>query len=165
MSHESAAQHAKGLHSAAISLHKESEALLGAVPSGESADKETLDGVVQLIGHSVAEVVLHAFSIEVMLKAIHGKEGIDPSRTHHLGDLFSKLPAASQSSAEKRYIDAWNKQKGVPPTDTLATLLNISANAFEQWRYSYEGNNSSLNAYVGGMQIAFEALYEQYVAP
>ena len=168
VNYASAARTANGFHSAAILLHKSSEWLLSAVPKGQSQDKQTIESVVQLLGHTSASVVLHAFSIEVLLKALHGKSSQSPPPIHPLGKLFSGLSTATQTAVERLYanrLKAHESHTGVGLTGTLSALLNESANAFEKWRYNYERNNTTLSACVGELQLAFESLYEQYITP
>jgi len=78
VNHATVAQTANRFHSVAILLHKNSEWLLSTVPKGQSQDKQTIESIVQLLGHTSASVVLHAFSIEVLLKAFHGKDSQSP---------------------------------------------------------------------------------------
>ena len=122
VNHASAARTANGFHSAAILLHKSSEWLLCAVPKRQSQDKQTLESVVQLLGQTSASVVLHVFSIEVLLKAIHGKSSQSPPHTHHLGKLFLGLSTAIQTAAERLYanrLKAHESQTGVGLTLSL----------------------------------------------
>ena len=164
--HATAARTAKGFHSAAILLHKNSEWLLSTVPKGQSQDKKTIESVVQLLGHTSASVVLYIFSIEVLLKALHGKNSQNPPNIHYLDQLFSELSLATQTATEQLYanrLKAHESHTGVVLTGTLSDLLKEYTNAFVKWRYNYESNNTTLSARVGELQMAFEALHEQYI--
>lgn len=159
VNYQSAAQTAEGFHDAAILLHYNSELLLSAIPKGQNIDMHTF---AKLFGFSSASVVLHSFSLELILKALQGENGQLVPKTHHLGELFSDLPVAVKIAAEQLYVDAVSKQKEEKGLDTLVTLLNDCANAFEEWRYTYEGTKTTLSGRIGDMQIAFDVLYEIY---
>lgn len=73
--HGPAARQARGLHNAARTLHQASQVALASIPQGAHSDQATFDRVNELVGHTTGAVILQAFSIEVMLKAMLLKAG------------------------------------------------------------------------------------------
>jgi hypothetical protein len=93
--------------------------------------------------------VLHALATEVMLKAIAGKVGQCPKKTHNHRVLFAALPDAIQAACRARYQTFLDLLPAAPQTDQaslitdLAELLARSANVFVEWRYLYESHPGS----------------------
>jgi hypothetical protein len=165
MNHEAAARHAQGLRSAALTLHAHSQRLLAAIPSGRYTDESSFQAVFDQLGHSVGSVVLLSFAIEVMIKAIAAKGGVDPKRTHHLGQLFGALACETQNSVEGRFLTVWRLENEADPPTKLRAVLDEAATAFEDWRYQFEGKQSSLGANIIRLKWAFVAIQEEYAAP
>jgi hypothetical protein len=104
----------------------------------------------ETVGMMVGATVLEALALELVLKARLLRAGITPAKWHSHSDLFSLLPAAEQQDAELIY------QAGHPVSPpTLAGILDVTAKAFERWRYHAE---QSSDANVDEMQRAFDAL-------
>jgi hypothetical protein len=94
---------------------------------------------------------LEALALELLLKAKLLRAGTRPPKWHNHSDLFALLPAAEQQDAEQVY------QANRDPTTraTLAEVLDLSAKAFERWRYHHEQPAAPS---LGEMQRAFSSL-------
>jgi hypothetical protein len=141
---DSVAKAARVIHSAANQLE---EVRADARPDA-SIDSAYLD---ETIGMVPGAKVLEALALELVLKARLLRAGIRPPKWHSHSDLFALLPAAEQQGAERIY------QTGRQPAmrATLAEVLDISAKAFERWRYHQE---QPAQPSIGEMQHAFNAL-------
>ena len=87
----------------------------------------------EMVGGFAGSIVLHAFAVELVLKAVCVKRGVVYPKTHDLGKLFSLLSPTDQATAES----GW-KQKHPGSAARLGEVLKSNADAFEEWRYQHE---------------------------
>lgn len=109
--------------------------------------------------------MLLSFALEVMIKAITAVGGVDPTKTHHLGQLFDTLACETQNSVERRFVTVWRLDNEADLPTKLRVVIDEAATAFEDWRYQFESRLSSLSAHISGLKWAFVALQEEYSAP
>jgi hypothetical protein len=92
-------------------------------------------------------VMCASFSLELYLKSLVLLESGTAERGHNLETLFSKISPASQGAIRKNYEkkrsvqDAMLAASNVPPLPKadFDFVLHASAEAFENFRYAYEG--------------------------
>jgi len=117
---------ASSIYAASMARFSEGEKS-GAFPKKDSREFN------EIIGGFMGAVVLHAFSIELALKALCVKRGVAYPKTHDLAELFRSLLGDDRAAAAKGYDDKHPNSKG-----GLQGLLKSNAKAFEQWRYHYQ---------------------------
>ena len=85
----------------------------------------------------VPRIVNGALSIELTLKAILAKNGIDYGKEHNLLVLFEQLPESFQCELLGNLL---NKTPEYADSKKCAEELILISNAFVDWRYFFEGN-------------------------
>ena len=84
--------------------------------------------------YTSAQVANASLSAEIFLKVLLKHLDVDVGKSHKLSDLFNKLPPA-HADAIRRYVyyhtGEWNENN-----------LQLISNAFVDWRYSYEHNQT-----------------------
>lgn len=117
----------------------------------------------------VPMLVNGAFSVELTLKAILTKQGIEYKNEHNLKVLFDKLPLNIQN-------ELWDYLKRKKPeyadTQKREKELIIMSDAFVKWRYCFEGESAPAfdinflsafaNAAIGTM---FHLGYNMFISP
>ena len=90
---------------------------------------------LEMMGGLMSSVVLHAFALELALKALCVKRGQAYPKTHDLSKLFDLIPPDDRAAAAKGYEQRHpnSKVKG-----GLEAILKANAHAFEEWRYQHE---------------------------
>ena len=111
-----------------------------------------------MLGGFSGSIVLHAFAIELALKAVCVKRGLGYPKIHDLWRLFSSLPPTDQATAES----GW-KQKNLSSLASLGEVLKSNANAFEKWRYQHEYGPTIIVS--EELSHAFEQIYALSNAP
>lgn len=157
---EAPANLARQFNHAASQLHGHSSELLSSMPKGMQVTDVRM--IHELLGSTVGSVMLQAFSIELMLKALRNKHKVTPKKSHNLLTLFSELPLCEKAAAEQAYankIAKYNILHGCSFSDNLEKLLRQYAEAFEEWRYTFEYKPKK--AAIGEMQMAFEVFDER----
>ena len=99
-------------------------------------------------------IVNAAFSCEVFLKLLLQHEGKDIHKIHKLNDLYAKLSEDIQMELKEKTILRYGKWSDI----WGRTYLEQIANAFVEWRYSYEHDwtkSASMQIEVGFL-IAFK---------
>lgn len=150
-----AANLAKQFNEAARRLHEQSALALA------SAERNITDisAMHNLQGTTFGSVMLQAFALELIIKALRFKHGL-PRKTgsagHSLHGLFVDLPQPIKDKAAATY--AANVS-----TSTLDSLLRDYARAFEEWRYMFEYKPNG--AALGDLQKAFDAICEEVDGP
>ena len=139
-----AVQAARVFHTAGSRL----EELRGDTKPDASIDTAYLD---ETLGVVAGVTVLEALALELVLKARLLQSGIKPPKWHSHSDLFALLPDAEQQVAGQIYQA--NRHSAM--RETLAEVLNFSAEAFERWRYH---NEQPAEASLREMQRAFDVL-------
>lgn len=104
----------------------------------------------EMMGGLMGSVVLHAFAIELALKALCLKRGASFPKTHDLARLFALLPKDDQAAASKGYAQRDSKTE-------LEAVLKTNANAFEEWRYQHEYKPTTIVS--EQLSIAFDQIY------
>lgn len=100
------------------------------------------------------QIVNLVLACELYLKALLAFAGIPFDKTHHLDKLFECLPKETKHYAEKAAF-----QKYGTLTDAFGTdLMSVCANAFVEWRYSFE--KKSLTGYHGYLQVLATVLQD-----
>lgn len=112
----------------------------------------------EMLGGISGSIVLHAFAVELALKAVCVKRGLAYPKSHDLGHLFSLLPPADQATAES----SW-KQKNQTSGVSFREVLESNANAFEEWRYQHEYGPTNIVS--EELSLAFEQIYTLSNAP
>src|SRR5882724_4374551 len=106
----------------------------------------------EMMGGFAGSVVLRAFSLELALKAVCVKRGVDYPRTHDLAELFRSLPSDDRAAAAEGY------EQSEPNTEGgLEGLLKKNAKAFEEWRYQHEYLPETME--YEALAIAFDEIY------
>ncbi len=150
-----AANLAKQFNEAARRLHEQS-ALAIASAKGQITDTSAIHS---LLGTTFGSVMLQAFALELIIKALRYKHSL-PRKTradgHNLLGLFADLPKPIKDKVAAAYADKVS-------TSTLDSLLRDYARAFEEWRYMFEYNPKE--AALGDLQNAFDAICEEVDAP
>jgi hypothetical protein len=138
------AKAARVIHNAANQL----ERVRADAKSDTSIDCDYLDETVSMMAGAS---VLEALALELVLKARLLRAGTRPPKWHSHSDLFALLPGVEQQNAEQIY------QTNRHPTmrSTLAEVLELTAKAFERWRYHQE---QPAEPSLGEMQRAFSSL-------
>jgi hypothetical protein len=108
----------------------------------------------EMMGGLMSSVVLHAFALELALKALCVKRGQAYPKTHDLSKLFDLLPPDDRAAAAKGYEQRHpnSKAKG-----GLEGLLKANAHAFEEWRYQHEYKPQTIVS--EDLSIAFDQIY------
>ena len=139
-----AAKAARVFHSAATRLKE----LGGDRKSDENVDTDFLNEALGIMGGVTA---LEALALELVLKARLLQSGTKPPKWRSHSDLFALLPDAEQQIAGRTY----QANRDSEMRETLAEVLNFSAEAFERWRHH---NEQPAEASLGEMQRAFDVL-------
>jgi hypothetical protein len=141
---DSVAKAARVFHIAADQLEKVR------ADTKRDADVDSAD-LDESIGMMAGAKVLEALALELVLKARLLRAGARPPKWRSHSDLFALLPAGEQQHAEQVF------QANRHPTmrTTLAEVLDLSAKAFERWRFHQE---QPAEPSVGEMQGAFSSL-------
>jgi hypothetical protein len=156
------AQSGRGFQLAANQLHRRSGELLAVLPKGETTDEGSFQIIAELFGCSFGAMVLHALSLELVLKALRDKFSVSPLRCHNLLKLFRDLPSEERKASEACYaskLQAHNTRTGGNLSGSLANLLERAADTFVEFRYLSEFKPTE--APFGEMRLAFEALDER----
>jgi hypothetical protein len=122
-------------------LFTQAEVLRG---SSQILSKFVSTGMPQCV---IPMVVCSAFSLELFLKCLILIERGKPAGLHHLEKLFNHVDAKSRDGIRARYdqlragIDArFAKFQGPPPPKTdFDSVLQMSSEAFQNFRYAHEG--------------------------
>lgn len=89
----------------------------------------------ELGGSIIGSVILYALSCEIGLKSLYIKNGLQIPKKHDLKSLFEGLPEEVQNEIKTGLQDDnLNKE--------FDTLLVTNKDAFINWRYYYEGNQT-----------------------
>lgn len=158
--HHAAANLARQFNEAARRLHEQSAKALG------SADAQITDTseIHNLLGTAFGSVMLQAFALELIVKALRYKHGLPQKKGpagHHLHDLFSDLPEPIKKKVVGAY--AGNASARHYPSTSLESLLKEYARAFEEWRYMYDYKPK--NAALGELQVAFDTISGEVDVP
>lgn len=86
------------------------------------------------LAYIMPTIVNAAFSCEVFLKLLLQHEGKDIHKIHKLNDLYAKLSEDIQMELKEKTILRYGKWSDI----WGRTYLEQIANAFVEWRYSYE---------------------------
>ncbi|MBI4515060.1 MAG: hypothetical protein HY699_04490 [Deltaproteobacteria bacterium] len=109
-------------------------------------------------------VVTGALALELYFKCLYAIEHNGRTiRGHDLYVLFSNLSQESRAAIKDEYDRllpqnptravlrrAFEKQVGTPPDEAIESVLRGAANAFELWRYPFEG---VLSSFTGCLEI------------
>ncbi len=117
----------------------------------------------------VPMLVNGAFSVELTLKAILTKQGIEYKNEHNLKVLFDKLPLNIQNELWD-YLE--KKKPEYADTQKRETELIIMSDAFVKWRYCFEGKSAPsfdinfLSAFANAaIYIMFHLGYNTFIKP
>jgi hypothetical protein len=113
-------------------------------------------------------IVLDALTSELFLKCLICIETGDTPRGHNLERLFNQLSKATRtriqsywdSEISTRRREKWDnfERVGLKVSRDLPTALANGNNAFERYRYSYEGNTQDLHYYLEDLPPLLERL-------
>lgn len=86
----------------------------------------------------IAEIILTAFAIESLLKALHtySNPNKEYPSVHNLKDLFDSIPPTTKQAVSDAFFEFNNKKKN------LDAFLSEHANIFVDWRYIWEKNST-----------------------
>ena len=94
-----------------------------------------------IFDYAVPAVVYFAFSCEIFLKTLLLCHNISFKKIHNLEDLYKKLPDEIKGKIEQNIYNCYDvTEKYILDTETLGEI----SNAFQEWRYLYEKNESIL---------------------
>jgi HEPN domain-containing protein len=137
-------------HAAAVSLYSRASSIFDQTTGkGAPLKVDTLE-FTEMMGGLMGSVVLHAFAVELALKALCMKRRINFPRTHDLSRLFALLPQEDQVLASEGYAKR-------DPASLLTDVLRTNANAFEEWRYQHEYRPTTVAS--EHLSIAFHQIY------
>jgi hypothetical protein len=134
---------ARVFHVAADQLEK--------VRAGAKPDANIDTAYLDELGMMGGATVLEAMALKLVLKARLVRAGTRPPKWHSHFDLFGLLPDAEQQEAEQSY----QTSRGPEMQPTLAEALDLSAKAFERWRFHQE---LPAEARLAEMRAAFNVL-------
>lgn len=113
-------------------------------------------------------IVLDALTCELFLKCLVCIETGNTPRGHDLEKLFSQLSEATRARLQSvwdneigtRRRERWDKLErlGLKMARDLPSALANGTNAFERYRYSYEGNTQDLHYYLEDLPALLEGL-------
>lgn len=153
-------QSASGFRSAAQLLNVISASFLQENPSRDVTSELAAKKWDEMVGYMVSAVVLQAFAIELVLKALGGKCGIAAAKSHDLLKLFQGLPESEQVAANQTYLMLVSENPALSDTKrNLADLLKAHKNDFQEWRYQYEFRPTLIS--IGELDRAFCALQQR----
>ncbi len=116
--------------------------------------------------YSTPEIVNLAFACEVYIKTLLDFYGIEFGKKHKLNELFALLPEKMRNEIDKQTFfihpvySAINRQILTDPLGRK--LLDVEADAFVNWRYSYE--KYPLSCHVGFLRAFSEVLRDECCA-
>ena len=116
-------------------------------------------------GCGLSSILLRAFAIELVIKALYVKQsGLRPAKVHRLDFLFCQLKPATRKSVNKRFQTIWRGKPGCSDkSESLQEVLATYKSNFEDWRYLHElGGN--LNTDFIALNSAIEAFTEEYLS-
>ena len=94
-----------------------------------------------LLGLTCSLAVISALSVEIALKALINKVNGIRAKGHNHSHLFLLLPEELRQHISldyKKISEKYNLENHSKITTALQTILNLTKNSFEQWRYIYE---------------------------
>lgn len=98
-----------------------------------------------------------SFSVELYLKALVQKYGIQYQKVHGIKGLYDDLPPIVKDTLAAKY------QKKCPYPVSLTETLEVHDQAFIKWRYAFEPKNHSVVAYFDNLKIAADTIREVLV--
>ncbi len=102
-------------------------------------------------------IVNLSFACELYIKALLSKSGhTSIIRSHSLDKLFHLLPESIQGQMEEGFA----RQCHYPVT--LQKTLETHSKAFEEWRYAFEEDKKSIEAYPDNLQLATEIIRDAF---
>ncbi len=102
---------------------------------------------------AVPYVVLAGVSLEILLKAVLKDEGTDFKKLHDLSALFNAISEGTKDKIRKEFqphikrhqkgVESFYRNQGISaavPLINVDSLIEVSKQAFQKFRYHYEGN-------------------------
>lgn len=119
------------------------------------------DGIQQtLLGCIWAVNIVMAFTVELALKALLIKNGVEPRNQHDLLKLYTLLPLKTQKQLENEFRSSIQNEE-VVSTETLRQLLTLHRDDFVDWRY-LDKEPENLNPECRELQFAVHAILDVY---
>jgi hypothetical protein len=147
---------------AAQILHLESSNRLGQIPIGETTDPVMLERCDGMLGCIYGAMILQAFSVELILKALLTKNGVSHGNSHDLWKLFSALPEAERNQLESSFAET-AASTGSVSSGSLQEVIRRNADTFTNFRYPDE--YLPQHAEFGALATAFDTLKEHLAMP